>query len=606
MLATMRNYTNSFLSKALMLFLVLSFGVWGIGDMFRGGAGNAVASVGDVEISPQSFDLRMRRLRDQLQGLPPEMAQSQQFKLQVLQGMVQQALLTQEAARAGLAVDEGVAVRLIAESPDFQGGNGKFDAGQFKNFLRANGMSEGAFVETLRQDTLTQLVADSLELPEELSFPTLAAQTSQAMQQTRAGELFIVQKSRIARPAAPTEKQLAAFYETVKSEYTDPETRTIEYLVVEQKALDSTIAESMNEETLRARYEQEKDQLTSPETREVIQYRFADKDAAEAGYTALSEGKTPDAKGTSLGKVVKDALPAEAADAVFASTKPGVAKPVETAFGWQVFVVKSITPGKTPEFASVKEKLRETLIAEQREEEITNVSNALEDALAAGDSLDAAAKALKLEHRVDTLTGVTQKNSFSDDTKAAALSRGFALGESENSPLEALANGKLMMVSVREITPETPKALESIAPLLRERYIRDAHARSVAEAAREAAKALKQGKPAENGYRQNFGAISLSQARAQNSEAANMPPALTQMLFTVKLGETTDAYPLANGDWAIAKVTQIKQSTTKSEAKADTSTKRGIGGAVLSHAMRSMADRVGVHINPAFFEEPKE
>ena len=51
MLEAIRKRTGSFLVKGLLGLLVVSFAIWGIGDVFRGGSrGSMVAQVGDVEI----------------------------------------------------------------------------------------------------------------------------------------------------------------------------------------------------------------------------------------------------------------------------------------------------------------------------------------------------------------------------------------------------------------------------------------------------------------------------------------------------------------------------------------------------------------------------
>jgi len=45
----------------LIGMLVLAFAVWGVNDMFTPGARNAVATVGDAEVSIDDFDTRFRR-----------------------------------------------------------------------------------------------------------------------------------------------------------------------------------------------------------------------------------------------------------------------------------------------------------------------------------------------------------------------------------------------------------------------------------------------------------------------------------------------------------------------------------------------------------------
>jgi len=69
MLDALRRGASSFLAKLLLGLLILSFGVWGIADVFTGfGRGN-VATIGDTDITVPEYD---RVLRMELEGLSAE------------------------------------------------------------------------------------------------------------------------------------------------------------------------------------------------------------------------------------------------------------------------------------------------------------------------------------------------------------------------------------------------------------------------------------------------------------------------------------------------------------------------------------------------------
>ncbi len=61
MLDKMRSGAKSWVAKILMGLLVLSFGVWGIADVFTFRINSALATVGDQEISGASFTEAYRR-----------------------------------------------------------------------------------------------------------------------------------------------------------------------------------------------------------------------------------------------------------------------------------------------------------------------------------------------------------------------------------------------------------------------------------------------------------------------------------------------------------------------------------------------------------------
>ena len=51
MLQTLRKGASSWVAKAFLGLLVISFAVWGIGDMFRGFGVKAVASIGSDAVA---------------------------------------------------------------------------------------------------------------------------------------------------------------------------------------------------------------------------------------------------------------------------------------------------------------------------------------------------------------------------------------------------------------------------------------------------------------------------------------------------------------------------------------------------------------------------
>ena len=65
MLRGIHKASSTWLGKALMAavmgFLVISFAIWGIGDMFRGFTRNDVATIGGTEISIEQFSPVLQR-----------------------------------------------------------------------------------------------------------------------------------------------------------------------------------------------------------------------------------------------------------------------------------------------------------------------------------------------------------------------------------------------------------------------------------------------------------------------------------------------------------------------------------------------------------------
>src|SRR3954447_4438287 len=111
MLRGMRKASSNWLGKTIMAIvmgiLIISFGVWGIGDIFKGFGQSAVATVGRTEISINEFrQLYTDRLQQIARhfGSPLTMNPARAFgsDRQLLQQTIAEAARDEDARRLGL------------------------------------------------------------------------------------------------------------------------------------------------------------------------------------------------------------------------------------------------------------------------------------------------------------------------------------------------------------------------------------------------------------------------------------------------------------------------------------------------------------------------
>src|SRR5262245_18127548 len=84
--------------------LIVSFGIWGIGDIFRGYGRNTVATVGNVEISSEAmrnaYQSEIQSLsRTYRQQITPDRARTLGIDTQVFNRLVSEAAISQRASR---------------------------------------------------------------------------------------------------------------------------------------------------------------------------------------------------------------------------------------------------------------------------------------------------------------------------------------------------------------------------------------------------------------------------------------------------------------------------------------------------------------------------
>src|SRR2546423_2813903 len=160
MLRGMRKASSNWLGKVVMAVvmgvLIVSFGVWGIADIFRGFGQSTLAKVGRTEISTEQFRQiytdKLQQLGRQF-GRPLNMEQARAFGLdrQVLQQTIAEAALDEEARRMGLGQSEGETMRMIYNDPNFKGLSGSFDAARFQSTIRQFGYTAQRYIADQRR-----------------------------------------------------------------------------------------------------------------------------------------------------------------------------------------------------------------------------------------------------------------------------------------------------------------------------------------------------------------------------------------------------------------------------------------------------------------------
>src|SRR6202042_313035 len=148
MLRGMRKASSNWLGKTIMSVvmgvLIISFGVWGIADIFRGFGQSTLAKVGHPEISTEQF---RQQYTDRLQQigrqfgrpLTPDQARAFGIDRQVLQQMIAEGELDEDARRLGLGQSDAEVMRMIFNDPNFKGPSGTFDRVRFTQTLREFG-----------------------------------------------------------------------------------------------------------------------------------------------------------------------------------------------------------------------------------------------------------------------------------------------------------------------------------------------------------------------------------------------------------------------------------------------------------------------------------
>src|SRR6056297_240956 len=161
MLQAIRERVTGIVAIFILGLLAVPFLFFGMESYMGAVPQDAIATVGDQEISSSEFQSSFARyraeLRQQQGDAYDEIATNQpMFRRQHLEQMIDERLLRHHARSMGLTISAAMLRDLIAQIPAFQL-DGTFDSELYRQALRASGRTPRGFEQELREDLLTRM-----------------------------------------------------------------------------------------------------------------------------------------------------------------------------------------------------------------------------------------------------------------------------------------------------------------------------------------------------------------------------------------------------------------------------------------------------------------
>jgi peptidyl-prolyl cis-trans isomerase D len=415
MLRGLRKASSNWLGKAVMAavvgFLVISFAIWGIGDIFRGFGRSTVAKIGRTELTIEQFRTlyndRLQQFSRQL-GRPISADQARATGLdRVIVGQIFSEILLDERARAlGLALSDAEVAKLITNDPAFRGPNGEFNRFLFEQIIRNAGYTEARFVAEQRRQALRRELAGTIAAGLQAPKPLLEA-LNRYQNEQRSIEYVLLDRTLAGDIPPPPPDVLAKYFDERKILFRTPEYRKL--VIVSLLPSEQARWIEISDADLKRAYEERRTRYVTPERRHVLQIDFPNAEAASAAAERIAKGASfldiakelgKSEKDIDLGTVPKAAIIDRAvADAAFSLKEGDVSAPVQGRFGSVLVQVLKIEPEQGRPLDQVAGELKQELATARAKNEIFDLYNKIEDARSEGRPLADAAASLKLEAR---------------------------------------------------------------------------------------------------------------------------------------------------------------------------------------------------------------
>jgi peptidyl-prolyl cis-trans isomerase D len=522
MLEGLRAASQNWLGRGLMAlvlgFIVVSFAVWGIGDVFRGFTSQRLVKVGSGEISVEAYRFayqnELRRLQQRLRrAITNDEARRAGLDQQVLDRLITDAALDQRAKGLGLAISEEDVQRQLKSEKVFQGPTGEFDPERFREIIRDAGFSERSFLVDQKGAYLRKQLIDSVTAG--LEPPRLMLEAIHRFRnETRSLDAFLLPVSAIGPVAAPSAEEVKKYYLQRETAFRAREYRKFTILADTAAALAKPA--DVPEAEARKLYDEVKAQrYGSPEKREIGQMVFKTEAEAKDALARLKGGLAFDAlaaerklgpKDVNLGLVAQsDFGDAKVGAAAFAPAAPGFAEIVATPFGFVVTQIRKIQPAiYSKTYAQAEPELRAEIAAKKAAPDIRRIHDAIEEQRGAGKTLAETAQAVGLQTReIDSLDDLGRDKAG----KAVAgeipggqelIKAVFASDKGVDNEAVATKDGGYVWFDVTEVEQSRQKNFDEVKGEVEAAMQREAEQKALTAKANELVEQLRGGKPIDN------------------------------------------------------------------------------------------------------------
>ena len=508
------------LTQIVMAIIFVPFAFFGIDSYFRsGGGGDSIATVGGQPITQQEFAGALLERQNSLQRvvgdrIDPAMLDSPELRNAVLDGIIHQRLLINQAVRGGVLVSDEQLQQIISEQPAFQE-NGVFSHARYEELLRRQNMTPVSFENALRRDLMLQRLSDAYQTTAIVP-NTVAERLLRINAQQRQVSQIVLELDKFVPLVRLEDGAAKQYYDTHQNEFQAPEQARLEYLVLALDNIASQIEVSADE--VKQFYEQNLQRYAKGEGRQASHILIAvdpkanaeEKKAARAkaeqllkqvkqnpaSFAELAKKNSQDpgsaAQGGDLGFFPRGVMVKPFDDAVFQMKAGEIAGPVESPFGYHIIRLAAI---KGQGLDDVKKQVELDLKRQKAGKKFSELGEQFRDIVfEQGDSLKPAAAALKLP--IQTSGWVSRNSSdnklLNNPKLLQAVFSDDAVKNKRNSEVIDVGDNTLVAARVGEHKPASFRPFEEVSTEINRRLTQQQAAQLAAKQGREILAKLKQ------------------------------------------------------------------------------------------------------------------
>jgi len=493
----MRRHASSWIIKialgGIILVFIFFFGWGGPGNKDHDYAAKVNDKVIGYDHFYNTYQTEVEKIRLRFRdAMPPDLLERLNLKKNVLDRMIDQQILIQEAGKLGLFVNESDVKNEILSDPTFQR-NGAFDPEIYKMYLSSVKLNPDTYEQTVKQELLAEqvskLITDSVKTdPKELK-------TLWHFQNDKVTlELLIIKPEEPKDRSDVDQKALENYFKRNESRYQIPASAKIDYVWFSWKDLLKDCV--INNQDAESFYKLNQKEFVVPEKVRISQILLKGSEKASdqekeaiklkasklekelksgADFQKLAKTNSEDeataSKGGDLGWITRGSLNPTIEDEAFKLNKGEISSPIQTDHGYHLILVQDKVDETQTTFEEAKDKIIGRLKDEQAKKTIARFADDFYEQVYRSENLREQAK--KFGFKVEIADSVTREGGIPGVVDDPNFSQEiFELKTGEVSKL--LRNGDNYLVAqLLEKKPERIPALSEVQNLVIKDYDKD-------------------------------------------------------------------------------------------------------------------------------------
>ncbi len=484
MMDRLREGVNSIAVKIILGLIILSFVFAGVGSYIVGGNNNSAAKVGNTEIARGEFEMAYQNERNRMQAqlgdyfsqMLADPAYVESFRKSVLDRMINDVLLDQQAEALGLRISDAQVSSMILDMPQFQS-NGQFDQDIYQASLRRAGFSPDSFAEYMRRELVREQLLNALQTSE-FTLPGEVQAESKLFTQTRDVRTITIDLNEFAKKVDLTDEEIQDYYKANPDMFTRPEQVKVAYIELSAEELKKQV--QVSDEDVKKYYDEHLDKYSTEEQRRVAHILVEGDDEAKAqaildelnagaDFATVAKEKSDDfgsaENGGDLGWIEHDVMDPAFEEAAFALKNPGdMTGLVKSDFGYHIIKLEELKGAVAKPYSEVAAEIKQEMIDQKAVDQFYELQNELEKvAFEFPDSLDDASKAVG--QKVKTTDFISQADApevLKNQAVMQAILSPEVKEDGLNSEAIEVAPEHIIVVRVEDARDETVLPLDEV------------------------------------------------------------------------------------------------------------------------------------------------